>query len=92
VERPTIGTRGGIILLWDERVVELSNITTTKFCLSASVHVINSNGEGDFKITVVYGPTASNRKDDVFRGANLSKTSEWGAVACPWRFQPNQKG
>jgi hypothetical protein len=64
--RSAIGTRGGILLLWDDRVVELSNVEPTEFCLSASVHIINSSGEGDFKITVVYGPTTSNRKDDFF--------------------------
>ena len=65
-ERPTTGTRGGILLLWDDSVVQLTNIQTTEFCLSAKVHVINSGGEGDFKITTVYGPTRGNRKDDFF--------------------------
>jgi hypothetical protein len=32
----------------------------------ADVHVLNCNNEGNFKITTVYGPTASNRKDDFF--------------------------
>jgi exonuclease III len=63
---PAVGTRGGILLLWDDRVVELSNIEPTEYCLSASVHIINSSGEGDFKITTVYGPTAYNQKDDFF--------------------------
>jgi hypothetical protein len=45
-------------------VVELSNIEPTEFCLSASMHIINLGGEGDFKITTVYGPTTSNQKDD----------------------------
>jgi exonuclease III len=64
--RPAIGTRGGILLLWDDRVVELSNVVPSEFFLSANVHVVNSSGEGDFKITAVYGPTASSRKDDFF--------------------------
>jgi exonuclease III len=65
-EKPAIGTRGGILLLWDNTVVDVTNVITTEFCMSADVHVLNSNGEGDFKITGVYGPTASNRKHDFF--------------------------
>jgi hypothetical protein len=57
---------GGIILLWDDSLVQLSNIQATEFCLSADVHVLNCNNDGDFKITTVYGPTANNRKDDFF--------------------------
>jgi exonuclease III len=65
-ERLAIGTRGGIVLLWDDSVVEVSNVQISKFCLSANVHPLNSGNGGDFKITKVYGPTASNRKDDFF--------------------------
>jgi exonuclease III len=64
-ERPAICTRGGILLLWDESTVQASNIVIAEFCLSASIHCIN-NKEKDFKITMVYGPTANNRKDDFF--------------------------
>jgi hypothetical protein len=46
--------------------VSISNVVTTEFCLSADVHIINSTVNGDFKITGVYGPTSSNRKDDFF--------------------------
>jgi mannosylglycoprotein endo-beta-mannosidase len=69
-EHPAIGTRGGILILWDERVVELSSIVASKFCLSASVHIINSGGHGDFKLTAVYGPTASAHKDDFLRSSS----------------------
>jgi hypothetical protein len=44
----------------------MSNILATEFCLSTDVHVLNCNGEGDFKITTVYGPMASAQKDDFF--------------------------
>jgi exonuclease III len=80
-ERPTIGTRGGILLLWDERVIELTNIVPYEFCLSANVHIINSSGEGDFKITAVYGLMASGRKDGLFCGAHRAQAAEWGEVA-----------
>jgi exonuclease III len=66
-ERPATGTRGGILLLWDEDVVRITNVFITEFCLSADVHVLNSaNNNRDFKITGVYGPTASSRKDHFF--------------------------
>jgi hypothetical protein len=50
-------------------VVEVSNVQTSEFCLLANVHPLNSGNGGDFKITMVYGPTASNRKDDFFADA-----------------------
>uniref|UniRef100_A0ACD6AT57 Uncharacterized protein n=1 Tax=Avena sativa TaxID=4498 RepID=A0ACD6AT57_AVESA len=65
-ERPANGTRGGILLLWDDSLMQLSDVQLSEFCLSAKIHFLNSNGENDFKITTVYGPTASSRKDDFF--------------------------
>jgi exonuclease III len=65
-ERPAIGTMGGILLLWDESSVQITNVHITEFSLSADVHLPQSSAEGDFKITAVYGPTAANRKDDFF--------------------------
>jgi exonuclease III len=62
-ERPANGARGGILLLWDDTNIQITNVSTTEFCLSADVHLLNTSHEGDFKITTVYGPTASNRKD-----------------------------
>lgn len=61
-QRPAQGTRGGILLLWDEDKVRCSNIQAGEFCLSAQVLIISSNEH--FKITTVYGPTASSRKED----------------------------
>jgi hypothetical protein len=46
--------------------VQVTNVTITEFCLSADVYIINSSNDGDFKITGIYGPMASNRKDDFF--------------------------
>jgi exonuclease III len=45
-ERPAVGTRGGILLLWDDTKIQMSNIHSTELCLSADVHILNCNGEG----------------------------------------------
>jgi hypothetical protein len=63
-EKPAVGTRGGILLLWDETVLRISNVHVSKFSLSATVFVINSGEE--FKLTTVYGPSTSTRKDEFF--------------------------
>jgi exonuclease III len=36
-QRSAIGTRGGILLLWDDDVLQVSDIVATEFCLSASL-------------------------------------------------------
>lgn len=63
-QRPAVGTRGGILMLWDENVVGISNIVASEFCLSADVQILAN--DTTFKITSVYGPTSSSRKDDFF--------------------------
>uniref|UniRef100_A0A453DFS4 Endonuclease/exonuclease/phosphatase domain-containing protein n=1 Tax=Aegilops tauschii subsp. strangulata TaxID=200361 RepID=A0A453DFS4_AEGTS len=63
-QRPANGTRGGILLLWDDLLLEMSNITFTTYCLSAMVRVRDSGVR--FKITTVYGPTDPSLKDAFF--------------------------
>ena len=63
-QRPTNGTRGGILLLWDDLLVEISNITTTTFCISAMVRVRESGAI--FNVTSIYGPTDPALKDAFF--------------------------
>jgi hypothetical protein len=86
-ERLAIGTRGGILPLWDDSVVHMSNIIAINFCLLADVHILNSSGEGDFKITMVYGLTANNWKGWLLRGAYGSKAAYWCAMVSPRWFQ-----
>ena len=62
--RPALGTRGGFLLLWDDDVVAVSDIVLSVYCLSATV-LIRESGVS-FKITVVYGPTASSCKNAFF--------------------------
>ena len=63
-QRPADDTRGGILFLWDDHLVEMSNITATTFCLSAMVRIRDS--EVQYKLTTVYGPADSSRKDAFF--------------------------
>ncbi|XP_073353806.1 uncharacterized protein [Aegilops tauschii subsp. strangulata] len=63
-QRSATGTRGCILMLWDDNAVGVSNIVTSEFCLSADIK-IHANGIS-FKLTSVYGPTSSSRKNDFF--------------------------
>jgi exonuclease III len=63
-QRPAIGTRGGILLLWDDSKVMASNITQGSFFLSATMSIVGS--DITFKLTTVYGPTRANLKDAFF--------------------------
>ena len=63
-QRPAIGTRGGILLLWDENLLDVNDIVATNYCLSASVR-IRSSGIC-FKATTVYDPTDQASKDAFF--------------------------
>jgi exonuclease III len=66
VYKPANGTRGGILLLWDDSMVSISNATISEFSLSADVSLSNASENGDFKITSVYGPTDNALKDQFF--------------------------
>ena len=57
-QRPANGTKGGLLLLWDESAVRVTDIVTSEFYLLAMIHILSS--DICFKIMTVYGPTASN--------------------------------
>ncbi|XP_020172573.1 uncharacterized protein [Aegilops tauschii subsp. strangulata] len=66
-QRPTDGTRGGILLLWDEDAVQLSNVHFGTYYLSALVTLRSqTDNSTSFKLTAVYGPTRGNLKDAFF--------------------------
>lgn len=71
-QRPADGTRGGILhggilLLWDEDVVQLSNVHFGTYYLSALVTLRSqTDNSTSFKLTAVYGPTRGNLKDAFF--------------------------
>lgn len=54
------GTRGGILILWNQDLVDLSNFVLGNFTLSASVLV--KECQTTFLLTVVYGPTRDSAK------------------------------
>lgn len=64
--KPADGTKGGILLLWDEAVVDISNVQLGSYFLSAFVAINNSSDSKSFKLTTVYGPTRSIHKDAFF--------------------------
>jgi hypothetical protein len=62
------GTQGGILLLWDSDVLDLSNVIVGEFHLSASVTL--KDRRASFSLTVVYGPTCRSRKPAYLREMN----------------------
>ena len=64
-QRPTIGMRGGILLLWNEDHVQVQNVHFGDYTLSAQITIINT--DTSFKLTTVYGPTRNNLKDTFFQ-------------------------
>jgi hypothetical protein len=51
-------------MLWDDNVVQVTNVVVCTFSLSAIVTIIGTNIS--FKLTTVYGPTRGNLKDAFF--------------------------
>jgi exonuclease III len=63
-QRPANGTRGGILILWDDTRVHATDIDVGTFTLSAMMAIVGT--DISFKLTTVYGPTRSNLKDAFF--------------------------
>jgi hypothetical protein len=57
--------------VWDDRVVQVSNVVVCTFSLSANVTIIGS--DISFKLTMVYGPTHGNLNDALFAGLVVQK-------------------
>jgi exonuclease III len=64
-QRPAIGTRGGILILWNKDAVDLSDFDIRTFSISALVR--SKCGDDAFKLTGVYGPTDYSLKIEFFR-------------------------
>jgi len=76
--KPANVTKGGILLLWNDTLLDLTDISIKLFSVSATVTVKSSNTS--FLITVVYGPTRHNRKPTFLRELRRLKPP----VGQPW--------
>jgi exonuclease III len=56
------GTRGGILLAWDEEVVELTSVDIRQFTITATVRLLLTNV--NFRLTTCYGPAIDRRKEE----------------------------
>jgi exonuclease III len=72
--RPATGTRGGILLLWDEDHVSITNIHIGTHLLSAEVTTLSCGTS--FKLTTVYGPTADSEKAAFLEEALAAKPTD----------------
>lgn len=55
-----LGTRGGILILWNDDVVDLTNFMLGTYTLTAEVFI--KACETSFLLTMVYGPTRDSAK------------------------------
>ena len=58
--KPVRGTRGGILLLWNNSYIDLRDIVIRRFSITATVSIKDCGTT--FSLMVVYGPTRDNRK------------------------------
>jgi hypothetical protein len=62
--RPAVGTKGGILVLWDKSCVQASNVTIGVYCISLTITHIRDGTS--FRLTSIYGPTQHSRKEAFF--------------------------
>jgi exonuclease III len=72
--RPATGTRGGILLLWNDDHVDISNIHIGTHLISANVSIRLCGTS--FKLTTVYGPTDHAEKEAFLEEAIAAKPSD----------------
>ena len=73
-----LGTRGGILILWNEDFVDIKDFVQRTYSLSATVSL--KECQTTFLITVVYGPTRESAKQTFLRelrGIKPSDNSKW---------------
>lgn len=59
--KPSNGTRGGILLLWNENVVDISDVRIGRYSITAEV--TNRHDTSTYTLTTVYGPSKRTEKD-----------------------------
>jgi exonuclease III len=60
-----LGTKGGILLLWNDSTTDITNITIGRYSLMTNVTLRHSTTS--FKLTVVYGPSRCLEKEAFLR-------------------------
>ena len=65
VYKPAQGTRGGILLLWDDRVVDMQNPEIGRYSITSIVTVRDT--AASFILTSVYGPSRRVQKESFLR-------------------------
>jgi hypothetical protein len=76
--KPAVGTKGGILLLWNDASIDLSNVSIGRFSLSVDATLRHSRTT--FRITAVYGPARHPEKEAFLRNLrNIKPTtgSRW---------------
>lgn len=74
VFKAAAGTRGGILLLWNDSYLELADIHIRSFSITAVVTLKECSNA--FTITVVYGPARDVHKPSFLRELRRSKPAE----------------
>jgi exonuclease III len=69
-----LGTRGGILILWNEDFAELKDFVQGTFSLSATVFL--KECQTTFLVTAVYGPTRESAKQTFLRESRNTKPSD----------------
>ena len=71
MHKPAQGTKGGILLLWNDDHLDLRDIVIRRFSVTATVSIVECGTT--LSITVVYGPAQDNCKQTFFRELRNSK-------------------
>jgi hypothetical protein len=72
------GTRGGILVGWDQDAVQITDIDTKVFTVTASVRMLAS--DAFFRLTTCYGPSDDRRKEEFLQEMIAIKP----AAGTPW--------
>lgn len=72
------GTRGGILLAWNQDAVQLTDVVAKQFSVTARVRMLIS--DACFSLTTCYGPANDRRKDEFLQEMISSKPP----AGTPW--------
>jgi exonuclease III len=64
VHLPAVGTKGGVIILWDDTVLQGTDVLAGTYCQSLTLTSIRD--DFSFRLTSVYGPSRHSRKEEFF--------------------------